>query len=328
MNQSYDKKTVFCWSLYDFANQPFTTLVITFIYGTFFTTVLADNEITGTILWSRGISLTGIIVALLSPIMGALADRGGYRKFYLIFWTWVCIICSFLLWYPNVGQVTFALTLFIIANVGFEMGGVFCNAFLPDIAPKDKIGRVSGYGWSFGYVGGLLSLILALVFFIFPEVPLFDLDKILSDNALSCLLTNRPDITKHLKDSTLYYLSNLFVNNYMEKCVTLSPKLIIELCIILDLFINNTYYNLINPDDTNFQLFSIILNSQLAVDLSDKLEEILSDSEVDYKDILDEILGKFSNNINKEIEKRVINIDVYVANLRISLNKTIISLLK
>ena len=177
MNQSYDKKTVFCWSLYDFANQPFTTLVITFIYGTFFTTVLADNEITGTILWSRGISLTGIIVALLSPIMGALADRGGYRKFYLIFWTWVCIICSFLLWYPNVGQVTFALTLFIIANVGFEMGGVFCNAFLPDIAPKDKIGRVSGYGWSFGYVGGLLSLILALVFFIFPEVPLFDLDK-------------------------------------------------------------------------------------------------------------------------------------------------------
>ena len=177
MNQSYDKKTVFCWSLYDFANQPFTTLVITFIYGTFFTTVLADNEITGTILWSRGISLTGIIVALLSPIMGALADRGGYRKFYLIFWTWICIICSFLLWYPNVGQVTFALTLFIIANVGFEMGGVFCNAFLPDIAPKDKIGRVSGYGWSFGYVGGLLSLILALVFFIFPEVPLFDLDK-------------------------------------------------------------------------------------------------------------------------------------------------------
>ncbi len=177
MNQSYDKKTVFCWSLYDFANQPFTTLVITFIYGTFFTTVLADNEITGTVLWSRGISLTGILVALLSPLMGALADRGGYRKFYLIFWTWICIIASCLLWYPNSGQVALALTLFIIANVGFEMGGVFCNAFLPDIAPKEKIGRVSGYGWSLGYVGGLISLILALMFFIFPEVPLFGLDK-------------------------------------------------------------------------------------------------------------------------------------------------------
>ena len=64
MNQSYDKKTVFCWSIYDFANQPFTTLVITFIYGTFFTTVLADNEISGTVLWSRGISITGIAVAI------------------------------------------------------------------------------------------------------------------------------------------------------------------------------------------------------------------------------------------------------------------------
>ena len=85
MNQSYDKKTVFCWSLYDFANQPFTTLVITFIYGTFFTDVIADNKIDGTLLWSQGISLTGIIVAFLSPLMGALADRGGYRKFYLIY---------------------------------------------------------------------------------------------------------------------------------------------------------------------------------------------------------------------------------------------------
>ena len=100
------------------------------------------------------VSLTGIIVALLSPFMGALADMGGYRKFYLFIWTWICIICSCLLWYPTAGQVTFALTLFVIANVGFEMGGVFCNAFLPDIAPKEKMGRISGYGWSFGYAGG------------------------------------------------------------------------------------------------------------------------------------------------------------------------------
>ena len=177
MTNPYKKSTVFSWSLYDFANQPFTTLVITFIYGTFFTTVIAENEISGTLLWSRGISITGIVVALLSPLMGAIADRGGYRKLYLILWTWVCIIGSLLLWYPQEGQVTFALTVFVIANIGFEMGGVFCNAFLPEIAPKEKIGRVSGYGWSFGYVGGLISLILALVFFIFPEVPLFNLDK-------------------------------------------------------------------------------------------------------------------------------------------------------
>ena len=177
MKQPYNKLTVFSWSMYDFANQPFTTLIVTFIYGTFFTKVIAENEIVGTLLWSRGITITALIVAFLSPIMGAIADKGGYRKLYLIFWTWVSIAGSLLLWFPIEGQVIFALTAFIIGNVGFEMGGVFCNAFLPEIAPKEKIGRVSGYGWSFGYVGGLIALALGLLLFINPEVPIFNLDK-------------------------------------------------------------------------------------------------------------------------------------------------------
>ena len=177
MNQPYRKLTVFSWSMYDFANQPFTTLIVTFIYGTFFTKVIAENEIVGTLLWSRGITITALIVAFLSLFMGAIADKGGYRKLYLIFWTWVSIAGSLLLWFPIEGQVIFALTAFIIGNVGFEMGGVFCNAFLPEIAPKEKIGRVSGYGWSFGYVGGLIALALGLLLFINPEVPIFNLDK-------------------------------------------------------------------------------------------------------------------------------------------------------
>ena len=163
--------------MYDFANQPFTTLVVTFIYGTFFTKVIAENEIVGTMLWSRGITITAIIVALLSPIMGAIADRGGYRKLYLIFWTWVSIIGALILWFPVEGQVVFALTAFIIGNVGFEMGGVFCNAFLPEITTKKNIGRVSGYGWSFGYMGGLIALAIALLLFVNPDIPIFNLDK-------------------------------------------------------------------------------------------------------------------------------------------------------
>ena len=163
MTQAYRKLTIFSWSLYDFANQPFTTLIVTFIYGTFFTKVIAENEIVGTLLWSRGITITALIVAFLSPVMGAIADRGGYRKLYLIFWTWVSIAGALLLWFPVEGQVIFALSAFIIGNVGFEMGGVFCNAFLPEIAPREKIGRVSGYGWSFGYLGGLIALALGLV---------------------------------------------------------------------------------------------------------------------------------------------------------------------
>ena len=176
------KRTIFAWSMYDFANQPFTTLAVTFIYGTFFTKVIAENEIIGTTLWSRAITITALFVAFLSPIMGALADRGGYRKIFLIFWTWVCIAGTFALFFPLPGQVVAALTCFIIANIGFEMGGVFCNAYLPHIAPREKIGRVSGYGWSFGYVGGLLALALCFVLFVQADVPAFGFTNELGEN--------------------------------------------------------------------------------------------------------------------------------------------------
>ncbi len=182
MNQPYSKRTIFSWSMYDFANQPFTTLVVTFIYGTFFTKVIAENEIIGTALWSRGITITGIFVAILSPIMGAIADRGGYRKLFLILWTWVSVIGSFMLYFVLPGQVGLALVWFVLGNIGFEMGGVFCNAYLPDIAPKEKIGRVSGYGWSFGYVGGLLALALAWLFLINPDTPVFGFTTDLGEN--------------------------------------------------------------------------------------------------------------------------------------------------
>ena len=180
-NSDY-KRTIFAWSMYDFANQPFTTLVVTFIYGTFFTKIIAENEIIGTALWSRAITITALFVAFLSPIMGALADRGGYRKVFLIFWTWVCVVGTFALYFPLPGQVVAALTCFIIANIGFEMGGVFCNAYLPDIAPREKIGRVSGYGWSFGYAGGLLALALCFILFVQPEVPAFGFSTELGQN--------------------------------------------------------------------------------------------------------------------------------------------------
>ena len=181
MNKNY-KKTIFSWSMYDFANQPFTTLVVTFIYSTYFTQAIAPDEITGTMLWSRGITITALFVAFLSPLMGAVADQGGYRKVSLIFWTWVCIIGSVMLYYPLPGEIYKALTWFVIANIGFEMGSVFCNAYLPNIAPKEKIGRVSGYGWSLGYVGGLISLVIALFLFINPETPAFGFSTVDGEN--------------------------------------------------------------------------------------------------------------------------------------------------
>ena len=171
-NKNY-KRTIFSWSIYDFANQPFTTITVTFIYSTFFaSTIFLGTEEAGVSAWGKAITISSILIALLSPIMGAIADMGGYRKLFLVFWTWVCILFSFLLYLPQQGDVFSALLFFCIANIGFEMGGVFLNAYLPEIAPKHKIGRISGYGWSFGYVGGLIALAFCFVSFVLPDNPL------------------------------------------------------------------------------------------------------------------------------------------------------------
>ena len=165
------KRTIFTWSLYDFANLPFPTIIITFIYSIFFTGYIADGYENADSMWLYAISISSIIIAILSPFMGAIADSGGYRKTFLILLTWVCIIGCSMLYFPIQGQVLFALILIIISNAGFELGSVFCNSYLPDIAPKEKIGRISGYGWSFGYIGGLIALCVSYLLFFQHDNP-------------------------------------------------------------------------------------------------------------------------------------------------------------
>ena len=163
--------------MYDFANSSFANNVTTFIYAAFFTKVIAENEIIGTALWSRGVGIIMLVVALLSPPLGALSDQGGYRKRFLIFFTFLAVIFTALLYFPQQGQPIYALTLYIIACICFEMGIVFYNAFLPDIAPPERIGRISGQAWGVGYFGGLLSMAVLMVGFVSAETPWFGLTK-------------------------------------------------------------------------------------------------------------------------------------------------------
>lgn len=173
---------VWSWCLYDFANSPFTTLVVTFVYATFFTEVIASDSVTGTAQWSRAVTITALLVAALSPVLGAFADRGGFRKPFLAVATVVSILATVGLFFPEPGQVLPALVLFVVANVAFEVGLVFYNAFLPDITPSSKIGRVSGYGWALGYAGGLLALVVALFALIRPETPMYGFSSELGEN--------------------------------------------------------------------------------------------------------------------------------------------------
>ncbi len=167
------RRSVLSWILYDFANSPFTTLVITFVYGTYFTQAIAADSTTGTVLWSRAITITAVVVAVCSPFLGAIADRGGLRRTFVLTGTLICAIATAALYWVLPGEVLAALVLVIVANIAFEFASVFYNAFLPDVSTPRNIGAISGWGWGVGYFGGLLALVIALVGFIQAEPPWF-----------------------------------------------------------------------------------------------------------------------------------------------------------
>ncbi|MFH2057369.1 MAG: MFS transporter [Pseudomonadota bacterium] len=177
-----NKKTIISWVLFDFANSAYTTLVVTFIYGTYFVKAIAPNEIVGTALWSRGITITAVSVAILSPFFGAIADHANLRKQFLFFSTIITILGSALLYFVQPGQILLALFCFVTSNIAFELTNVFYNAFLPEIASKEKIGSISGIGWGVGYIGGLLAMLIAMICFISPEIPWFGLSRETGEN--------------------------------------------------------------------------------------------------------------------------------------------------
>ena len=160
-----NNKTIFAWSMYDFANQPYTTLIITFIYSAFFVNYIAGDEQQGTFLWANAISITAITVAFISPILGAFADNTGYRKSFLVFFTLICCLFTSLLYFPDKGDIFLALTFVVISNISFEMGTVFCNSYLNDLSSKKNIGKISGNAWGLGFVGGLLALLVSFLLF-------------------------------------------------------------------------------------------------------------------------------------------------------------------
>ena len=181
-------KTILGWCFYDFANSPFTTIVVTFIYGAYFVGgidpetglaggIAGGNAAMGQVYWGNITTICAIIIAFLSPIMGATADQGGYRKLFLLFWTWICIIFSILLFFPTYNDIYTALLLFAIANIAFEMGCVFCNAYIPKISTIENAGKVSGYGYAFGYLGGLLALVFCLLTIYLPKEPMFGISN-------------------------------------------------------------------------------------------------------------------------------------------------------
>lgn len=172
-------KPIAAFCMFDFANSAFTTIIITFVFATYFAQGIAADPTTGGAQWSFGMAAAGIIIAVLSPIMGAIADQTGRRKPWLAAVSIICVISTAMLWFaePTPNDVTWAITFAVISTVGFEMGMLFYNALLPTVSTPATIGRVSGTAWAIGYAGGLISLAVALFVLVQADPAPFGLDK-------------------------------------------------------------------------------------------------------------------------------------------------------
>jgi len=176
------------WVFFDWAAQPYFTLITTFVFAPYFATRLAATPVEGQSLWGYATAAAGLVIALLSPVLGAIADAAGRRKPWILLFSAMLIVGSLGLWFavPGVdGALALALVAFAVGTIGVEFATVFTNAMMPDLVSQERLGKLSGIGWATGYAGGLVSLVIALGLLaanpdtgrtLFGFAPLFGLD--------------------------------------------------------------------------------------------------------------------------------------------------------
>ncbi len=156
------KREIFGWCMYDVADSAFTTVIITALYAPYFSKIVVGNSQHADFLWGLGASISELSVALLAPILGAIADFSGSRKKFLGACAILIVLFTGALWFVGPGMATLGLTLYIIANIGFAGGGVFIDSFLPGISNQSNAGRISGFKFAMGYLSGLVATVLCL----------------------------------------------------------------------------------------------------------------------------------------------------------------------
>lgn len=163
------KREVFGWAMYDFANSGYTTVVLTAVFNSYFVGVAAQGADWATLAWTMVIAASSLIVMLTMPALGAYADLRARKKLLLAVTTVVCVVATAALALVGRGDLWLAATAMIVSNVCYSYGESLTAAFLPELARKESMGRVSGWGWSFGYFGGMLSLGLCLGYVLWAQ---------------------------------------------------------------------------------------------------------------------------------------------------------------
>ena len=177
-------KKVFNFALYDFANSAFTTIIITFIFSTYFAKQIAPNPVLGQSYWGWAIGITGLLVALIGPLIGSFADKKNCTEFFIKLFTIICVSLTSLLWFskPSEKYLLYTLIIVALANFFYELSLIFYNSILKRISNSNNLGKSSGFSFALGYIGGILILIICIKVFIDNEVLPFGLSKENSEN--------------------------------------------------------------------------------------------------------------------------------------------------
>lgn len=161
-----DRRGIWGWMFFDWAAQPFHTLIVTFVFAPYFASAVASNPAEGQQYWGYATGFGGLLIAFLSPVLGAIADATGPRKPWIALFSLLGVVGCASLWFavPAIGDLTIVMLAVGLALIGMEFAAVFNNAMMPDLVPRSELGRLSGSAWGLGYVGGLISLVFVLGF--------------------------------------------------------------------------------------------------------------------------------------------------------------------
>ncbi|WP_117194591.1 MFS transporter [Rhizobium terrae] len=187
------RRGIWGWMLFDWAAQPFFTVVTTFIFGPYFVSRLTEDPVSAQTAWSNMATISSIAIAVLSPVLGAVADKSGPRKPWIAFFAVIKITCVSALWFAAPGSpIIWPMIFMIFASIAAEFSTVFNDSMMPRLVPKDEVGRVSNIAWGLGYLGGMIVLIVVVALLAAnPEtgrtliglLPLFGLDPHLGEDA-------------------------------------------------------------------------------------------------------------------------------------------------
>ena len=169
LNQGVKKREVFGWAMYDFANSGYTTVVLTAVFNSYFVGVVAGNAEWATLAWTLALAASSLLVMLTMPALGAFADLRAAKKRLLALSTLACVATTAVLALAGRGDVALAVAAIVLSNLFYSYGESLTAAFLPELARREALGKVSGWGWSFGYFGGMLSLGLSLGYVIWAQ---------------------------------------------------------------------------------------------------------------------------------------------------------------